>query len=153
MEPLIAGGIVPEAPVDGSLYVRQNAQWVVMPQAPGTYNWTYSDNTNPDPNSGQLRFNEVPAVTLPAMTPLALTAAYFHKTSGNGADTSTVFPKIFTAGRHVVVQEKDDATKKIEFDISGAPVDSGTFWTVNITAPVGFGSSIGNNQDVIVGVV
>jgi collagen type I alpha len=101
-----------------------------------TAEWAWSANTGVPPNSGQVRINTASAATA--------TQVRISKTTNGGADATT-FLLSMKVGNDIRMQQKSDSTQWARFDISGTPVDNGTYVTYPVTFTDGGGTGVTNN--------
>ena len=80
---------------------------------------------------------------------LAATEVRLSKMTNGGTDVSTVVGQL-RAGDTVRIQEQDDATRQVNYLVTGTPVDNGTWVSIPVHGESWSGAQIANNQTVAV---
>jgi hypothetical protein len=103
--------------------------------------WRFSTSTvAADPGSGNFRFdNAVPA---------SVTAIYLDSVNQNGLNLDNLIPNI-SAGDEILIQQGDDPSKSVLFNVTSVPVDNTGWWTIAVTAHTDTGGLFGNNKDCL----
>lgn len=91
----------------------------------GSYSdYMFSGTTTAPPGSGQIRLNN--------STQASATQVFIHNLTSPGVDIRRIIGTM-VSGSRLLIQDKDDSSKYIEFRLSGAPVDNTTYWTLPVT--------------------
>lgn len=90
----------------------------------------FNNTVTEPPASGQIRFNQA--------TQASTTKIWVSHTTSSGVNIKQ-FLAAATTGAKLVVQDKNDNTNYIKFDVTGVPVDKTTYWefVVAVTASGG----------------
>jgi hypothetical protein len=173
-----SGAGIGDAPSDGNAYGRLNAVWTpVLPIAGGVlagtltlsgsptadlqaatkayvdttiasqnklilvYSW--ANQTTAPPNSGTVRGNNA--------TQSAVTTLWLSDTTNNNTDATYVLGQI-RSGDVMMIQDKDDSTKVQEYKVTGAPTDSGTYFTIPVSWLKG-GSALTTAGNILVALI
>lgn len=92
--------------------------------------------------TGYLRYNNA--------TQTSATNIYINEQSQTGVDI-TLFLELLAVGAAFVIQDKNDHANIQQFEITSAPVDNGTYWTIPVTfvSSAGTGTTgFANNHEV-----
>ena len=82
------------------------------------------DTVDSDPTAGKLKFDNVVYASV--------TFIYIDDFNNNGLDISNLISNI-RANDIIYVQQGDDATKSVLFNVSGTPVDGSGYWKIPVT--------------------
>jgi hypothetical protein len=141
-----AGGGIAEAPIDGQQYARQNAAWTVVTSSGGgqteTFTWKYNTVLGPTPGSGFFR--------LDAATAAASTHIYVaNLTSNNQIDVSNLMEHL-TGDWDIYIQQRNDATRWVQYNLNGDPVDGVDYWDIPVIyIQQGGGGPIASSADCL----
>lgn len=131
-----SGGVGPEGPQgDQGIQGPQGEPGPEGPQGdqgiqgePGqsytTFEYMFDSATVEPPTNSEVRFNN-------SMHSL-VTAVWVHDISSLSKDNSNAF-SIVAVGSRIFVQDKDDSTKWVSYDVTGSPVDKGVYWEFPVT--------------------
>ena len=111
-----------EAPVDGSLYARQDRTWQVVSGGGtsfDTFEYMYDGAHAEPPTSAEVRVDN----SLPAN----VTKVWIHNLSSLGRNNSNYF-SIVAVGARIFLQDKDEADRYISFNVINTPVNKGNYW-------------------------
>lgn len=105
----------------------QGPQGLIGPEGPQgepgqsftTFEYMFDSATVQPPTSNEVRFNN-------SMHSL-VTLIWVHNISSLGKDNSNSF-SLIDEGNRFFIQDKDDATKWMSYDATGAAVNKGTYW-------------------------
>jgi hypothetical protein len=97
--------------------------------------WTYSTNTSPPPNTGQVR--------------IGTGVIYLSTQTDDGTDATAVLNAL-TGADLLVIQDKDDSTRFRRYDITAGVMQSG-YGEITVTEIESSGT-LSNNQKVIVAI-
>jgi hypothetical protein len=103
--------------------------------------FNFNAQTVAPPASGQVRVNNA--------TPALATTVWVHNVDSEGTDVSLMLGQVLSGWR-IYLQDRDDSSKWVRYNVSGAPVDQGTY----MEYPVTVFDSLGTvpYQNVVVGV-
>jgi hypothetical protein len=92
--------------------------------------YQFNNSTNEPPASGEIRFNQA--------TQASTTLLWASQTTSSGINIKQ-FLSAATTGSILILQDKNDNTNYIKFNVTGAPVDKTTYWEfpVSVTASGG----------------
>lgn len=145
--PLAAG--IPEAPIDGLIYGRSDGGWTEVVtgagaggSAPGE--WAFNNATAEPPGGGQIRLNNA--------TQASATKIYIAETTATGVDVANALRFNLKVGSQIYLQNKDNSSQWHLFNITGTPVDDGTYWDVPVTFAEG-GSSLPDGQRTVLSIL
>jgi hypothetical protein len=95
-----------------------------------TIQYLFNNATTEPPLSGQVRFNQA--------VQASTTKLWVSQTTSSGINIKQ-FLSAATTGAKLILQDKNDNTNYVKFDVTGAPVDKTTYWefTVAVTASGG----------------
>lgn len=102
-----------------------------------------TSTTDADPGAGNFRFNNAVLASV--------TQIFIDDVNNDGVDISIILSQI-TAGNRIYVQQADDPTKAVLFDVTGASVDGTGYWRLPVahSADAGGGLMDNNRRCVIV---
>jgi hypothetical protein len=95
-----------------------------------TIQYLFNNSTTEPPLSGQVRFNQA--------VQASTTKLWVSQTTSSGINIKQ-FLSVATTGAKLILQDKNDNTNYVKFDVTAAPVDKTTYWefTVAVTASGG----------------
>jgi hypothetical protein len=95
-----------------------------------TIQYLFNNSTTEPPLSGQVRFNQA--------VQASTTKLWVSQTTSSGINIKQ-FLSAATTGAKLILQDKNDNTNYVKFDVTGDPVDKTTYWefTVAVTASGG----------------
>ncbi|MHA1288992.1 MAG: hypothetical protein ACTSPB_16495, partial [Candidatus Thorarchaeota archaeon] len=100
--------------------------------------WKFSTSTtDSDPGNGKFRLNNV--------TQASSTFVYVDDLSDQGADMSLLLSKL-SSGDMLYVQQKDDSSRALLFEISGTPTDGTGYWKIPVQNGEATISDLQNNK-------
>jgi hypothetical protein len=103
-----------------------------------------STTTTPPPTSGHVRYNNA--------TQTSATSLYIHDETQDGIDIDLLLRRI-SIGTPLTVQDKDDHTNYQIYEVTGAPIDNGTYFEIPVTINSSGGTgttNFANNHAVFV---
>jgi len=92
--------------------------------------------TATDPGNKKFKFN--------ALILANVTEIFISETTNNNNDASNILA-LLVAGNRIYAQQSDDSSRAVLFEVSGAPVDNGSWYTIPVTV-VGSFTLMGNNK-------
>ena len=119
-------GVVPGSNNAGAgAYLDGTGAWTVPPTGGGAghASYTYNSTLTEPPATGQLRLNNA--------TQSAATKLWVHQNEESGLDVSIGLAKVL-AGHQVYIQDYDDATKWVKYNIT-AVSDDGAYYDFTVT--------------------
>ena len=141
----VAAAGLPEAPVDGEIYARKDAGWVLSPISPvsATATHYYWDSTTAEssPAPGYVRVNNA--------TPTLATELYINATSRFGNSTLITWTAL-QAGDYLGIWEEGTDRAGITYRVTGAPTNGTTWVTVPVEAVPGSTGGFTNDVPVTV---
>lgn len=135
---------VHEAPTDGKQYARQSATWAIVQSTSGatTGEWTFHASTSAPPASGQVRFDQVSALAGPQPAlegQSAATKVWINNVTATSIDAKRLLG-LQKKGTMLLIQDKDDSSKFMEFELASDPIDNITYWEFPVTFKQGGGN-------------
>ena len=125
-------GVVPTSLGGTVNYLCANGEWTQPPGgggAAGHASFTYNATTSAPPAAGGIRMNNV--------NQLSVTQLWISQTDVDGLDVTIGLAKIL-AGHQVYIQDYDDASKWVKYNVTSA-ADSGAYFTYGVTYASGPG--------------
>lgn len=107
------------------------------------YDYTFSTATTEPPGNGQVRFDHP--------SPSSVSRVWVRTVSASGIDL-TVPLALLGPGRELYVQDKDNASNRVRFDIRGAATDKGGYFEIPV-AHIASSGALPNNAKVIAGTI
>lgn len=89
-----------------------------------TFEYMFDTGTTEPAGSANIRFDSA--------TYSAVTKVWVHEITSLGKDNANAFTLIDTNHR-LFIQDKDDATKYVSFNVSATPIDKGAYWEFPVT--------------------
>jgi len=131
---------VEEAPEDGHLYCRRNAEWIISPSDPAVLHYQVnSGTTNPPPGAQDLKFNN--AVQTNA------TEIYFDEEDQIGRKVSSVLLAASIGAGNLVITDGIDLGHSQTWDIVSI-ADNGGYITYVVANPVFTGIDFTDDQPI-----
>lgn len=89
------------------------------------FDWRFDASTvSGDPGTGDFRFDNTVGS--------AITRVYIDSINSNGDDMDYYFTKIVANQWNLYVQQKDDDTKRGQFEVTGTPINNGGWWSIGV---------------------
>lgn len=121
-----------DVPQDGQQYARVGSSWSPLgTTSTNTFEYRFDNSLTAGPPSGDIRLNNA--------NPAQATAIYASKTSDNGRDVSNYLSLVMQYER-IYLQVATDSTISHLWDVTGVPVDNGTYYTFPVTWNKGSGT-------------
>lgn len=132
---------VPEAPIDGRMYVRRDAGWTLNPSDPSVLSYKMeTSNHNPGPLTGTIRYNNADQT---------LTTELYM--SGTDAFSRNVQPTLLniTIGAIVSIVDYVNLGQRLNFSVQSATNVGGTSVTYGVTFISVLGAPFEDGQDIL----
>lgn len=129
---------------DGTLVLSDNGTYVPVTGGTTTsFSYRFQTATTPPPDSGRVRYDNV--------TQLSATLMYVHKDTNNSEDIHNFLANV-SAGDRLVIMNSSDSGQFQEWRVT-AVTDVTTYIQYAITLLSSQGSSLSNNQNIILGLL